>query len=130
MGWSIGYDSQWKRDIGYGVPAICDHPSCVTKIDRGLAYVCAQQRPYGGENGCGLFFCYDHATHGKHLCLRCATGMEPFEAKPDVIEWVRWKLTDGSWEQWRQENPQEVATLRQRLESTCDTSASSSPSKM
>src|SRR4051812_7048849 len=26
MGWSIGYDSNWQRDIGYGVPAFCDHP--------------------------------------------------------------------------------------------------------
>lgn len=26
MGWSIGYDDKWFRDIGYGVPAYCDHP--------------------------------------------------------------------------------------------------------
>ena len=24
MGWQVGYDSKWQRDIGYGVPAICD----------------------------------------------------------------------------------------------------------
>ena len=28
MGWSIGYDEKWQRDIGYGVPAICDYPGC------------------------------------------------------------------------------------------------------
>ena len=28
MGWSIGYDNNWNRDIGYGVPAFCDHPKC------------------------------------------------------------------------------------------------------
>lgn len=29
MGWSVGYDDNWKRDIGYGVPALCDYPDCV-----------------------------------------------------------------------------------------------------
>ena len=28
MGWAIGYDSNWGRDIGYGVIAYCDHPDC------------------------------------------------------------------------------------------------------
>lgn len=23
MGWSIGFDSNWNRDVGYGVPATC-----------------------------------------------------------------------------------------------------------
>jgi len=32
MGWSIGYDGNWKRDIGYGVPAYCDFPGCWTEI--------------------------------------------------------------------------------------------------
>jgi hypothetical protein len=48
MGWSIGYDSKWKRDIGYGVPAPCDLPGCDKEIDRGLAFVCGTE-PYGGE---------------------------------------------------------------------------------
>ncbi len=53
MGWSIGSDGD--RDIGYGVPAECDHPDCTAEIDRGLSYVCGGD-PYGGEYGCGLFF--------------------------------------------------------------------------
>ena len=28
MSWAVGYDSKWQRDIGYGVPSICDHPKC------------------------------------------------------------------------------------------------------
>jgi len=52
MGWSIGFDSRWNRDIGYGVPAYCDHPKCNEEIDRGLAYVCCGEQPYGGEHGC------------------------------------------------------------------------------
>jgi len=50
MGWSIGFDSSWNRDIGYGVPAYCDHPKCSKKIDRGLSYVCGGE-PYGGGGG-------------------------------------------------------------------------------
>jgi hypothetical protein len=55
MGWSIGYDSKWQRDIGYGVPGVCDDPACAEKIDRGLSYVCGGE-PYGGDEGCGLYF--------------------------------------------------------------------------
>jgi hypothetical protein len=25
VSWQIGYDRRWKRDIGYGVPCVCDH---------------------------------------------------------------------------------------------------------
>jgi len=32
MSWSIGYDNNWNRDIGYGVPAICDYPGCDKKV--------------------------------------------------------------------------------------------------
>lgn len=39
MGWSVGFDENWQRDIGYGVPAYCDHPQCKAEIDRGLDYV-------------------------------------------------------------------------------------------
>lgn len=111
MGWAIGYDENWKRDIGYGVPAFCDHPGCRREIDRGLSYVCAEQEPYGGNNGCGLFFCPEHAANGKNKCQRCVNKADPFEAKPDHPKWIEWKLTDISWEPWRNENPGEVAKL-------------------
>jgi hypothetical protein len=106
MGWSIGFDNNWNRDIGYGVPAICDYPECNEKIDRGLSYVCGGD-PYGGEDGCGLFFCNKHlAIENEHQqCKRCIDGEEPFEPKPDVDEWVKHKLTDKSWAEWRKENP-------------------------
>ena len=107
MGWAIGYDGNWKRDIGYGVPSICDHPDCDEKIDRGLAYVCGSE-PHGGDVGCGLFFCPKHLIYGrkgKSICARCQKYRKPFEAKPDVREWIEWKLTDESWSRWRSENP-------------------------
>jgi hypothetical protein len=70
MGWAIGYDDNWDRDIGYGVPGECDAPGCHARIDRGLGYVCGGQ-PYGGEKGCGLFFC------GKHLFMTAGPAVQP-----------------------------------------------------
>ncbi len=114
MGWSLGYDDNWKRDIGYGVPAFCDHPGCGKKIDRGLAHVCCDQEPYGGDNGCGLYFCSDHQRYdGK--CKRCATGKPPFKPTPDHPDWMRHKLADESWQQWRDENPEDVEKIKAAL---------------
>jgi hypothetical protein len=118
MGWSIGFDSNWNRDIGYGVPATCDHPDCNAKIDRGLSHVCSGE-PYGGEHGCGLYFCGHHLfaddEHDCYRCERCLTGEKPFDATPDHPEWIRWKLTDESWQDWRDANPDEVAKLSAAL---------------
>jgi len=115
MGWSIGYDERWKRDIGYGVPATCDHPGCGKEIDRGLSYVCGGQ-PKGGDRGCGLYFCEDHLHHHERLpqlCSRCSPRvLKPFEPTPDTPEWINWKLTDESWQQWRDEHPDEVAAMK------------------
>jgi hypothetical protein len=105
MGWQIGYDSNWKRDIGYGVPCLCDFPRCNEEIHRGLSYVCGSDA-YGGEKGCGLFFCGKHLNHsrGVHLCSRCLNYRPPFDPKPDIQEWIDWKMTDESWAEWRKEN--------------------------
>jgi len=111
MNWSVGYDSDWQRDIGYGVPSICDHPDCDERIDRGLSYVCGGE-PYGGE-GCGLFFCQKHLSG--IFCERCLRTLEPFNAKPDVLEWIQHKLTDESWAHWRAANPEEVERIKSRL---------------
>jgi hypothetical protein len=110
MGWSYGYVD--GRDVGYGVPALCDHPDCSEEIDRGLAYICGSDIG-GGEYGCGLFFCDKHtmyrrprgADHMIQLCPRCYRYRPPYKPKPDVPEWLRWKLRDGSWYEWRKENP-------------------------
>lgn len=121
MSWSIGFDSDWKRDIGYGVPAYCDHPGCNAEIDRGLSYVCGGE-PYGQPRGCGLYFCEKHLSfHGARidgeiktvqLCERCAPKRKkPFPAKPDHPEWIQHKLTDPSWEQWREENREWVEKI-------------------
>lgn len=109
MGWSIGWDNNWKRDIGCGVPAYCDHPKCSKEIDRGLAYVCGGQ-PYGGEKGCGLYFCSEHLYFHdfidgecEQVCRRCDTHKKPYKPKPEHPEWIQFKMTDLSWEEWRNE---------------------------
>lgn len=114
MSWSVGFDSNWNRDIGYGVPSICDHPGCKEEIHRGLAHVCGGE-PYGGEDGCGLFFCDFHG--GGNLCSHCKEGGEPFTPTPDLTDWNRWKLSDRSWKKWRDENPEEVARITKELAS-------------
>lgn len=126
MSGAIGYDEDWNRDVGYGVPAICDHPGCNKEIDRGLSYVCGGE-PYGGQLGCGLYFCEQHLESAEYVtgtesttftamvCQRCADCDEPFTPKPDVPKWNQWKLTDQSWQRWRDENPEAVATLRASL---------------
>jgi hypothetical protein len=121
MSWAIGYDDHWQRDVGYGVPAFCDHPGCAEKIDRGLAHVCGGE-PFGGEHGCGLHFCSKHMTYrttrdGEMVqnCYRCSHYKPPYRPKPDHPEWTRWKLTDESWGYWRSENPDLVARLRSQV---------------
>lgn len=109
MGWAIGYDENWNRDIGYGVPATCDHPGCGAAIDRGLSFVCGGDA-YGGEHGCGLFFCRDHMTYAgdrrddAHLCAKCYAGKgKTYSPTPDVAEWVEHKATHPTWAAWRKE---------------------------
>lgn len=117
MSWAVGFDTNWKRDIGYGVPAECDHPRCRTTIDRGLGCVCGGEA-LGGEAGCGLFFCGEHLSSVRvwgvrvaQLCSRCRNRKPPFAAKPDHLNWIRHKLSHESWAAWRQENPDEVKRL-------------------
>jgi hypothetical protein len=123
MGWAIGYDHNWQRDIGYGVPCKCDHPGCERDIHRGLAHVCGGE-PHGGDVGCGLFFCSAHLwmARGTQCCNRCRRYRAPYkQPKPDVPEWLRWKLRDYSWKQWRDENPLEVRDIRSRLRAYAET---------
>lgn len=117
MGWSIGWCSNWRRDIGYGVPSQCDHPKCKKRIHRGVAYVCGGVH---GDDGCGLHFCSKHLLYADNkdspVCERCAADKEAFKPKPDLPVWVRHKLRDKTWQQWRDENPKEVAEMKRSLE--------------
>jgi hypothetical protein len=124
MGWSIGFDSKWNRDIGYGVPATCDYPGCGEDIDRGLSFVCGSE-PRGGERGCGLYFCGRHLTGSRKVgdryvwvCGRCDKNRAPYDPTPDTREWIEWKLTDESWAAWRVENPQAVSAMKAAISRT------------
>jgi hypothetical protein len=108
MGWSIGFDDRWARDIGYAVPAYCDFPGCGKTIDRGLSYVCGAE-PYGGDHGCGLFFCGEHLFANRQRCSRCHNHRPPFKPTADHPAWVAFKLLDPSWDEWRAEHPEFVA---------------------
>jgi hypothetical protein len=113
MGWSLGFDSNWNRWIGYGVPAYCDYPGCNEKIDRGLNYICGGE-PYGGNRGCGLYFCEKHLIINQklpQLCDKCNKRLKPFKPKKEHPEWIKHLLTDQSWKEWREENKDEVDNL-------------------
>ena len=117
MSWEVGFDERWNRDVGYGVPSVCDHPDCDEEIDRGLAYVCGGE-PYGGDHGCGLFFCEEHRAFASDrdasLCDRCANDLDHYAPKEDTMEWAEWKLEDESWREWREQNPNTVREMLER----------------
>jgi hypothetical protein len=125
MGWAVGWDSEKRRWIGYGVPAVCEHPDCDEEIDRGLAYRCGDL----SDDGCNMFFCENHLAYAYDaeqnelsdwaLCERCIWNLEheddwvqTFPLKPDTREWAEHVLTDSSWEQWRREEPAQVAQMQ------------------
>lgn len=122
-----------KRFGGYGVPTICEHPDCNEEIDRGVSYACGDE-PFS-EIGCDRYFCSKHLvwyTHNestgkkcKHkrdcdcrnvdVCERCANNKSPFPYKPEHKDWVHHLLTDESWQEWRNENKEEVKEMQNIL---------------
>lgn len=112
MSWAVGYDHERDRDIGYGVPCICEHPKCRREIDRGLAFLCGDIHKDGG---CKLYFCGNHlySTSRGSRCKSCLQRRrKSYKAKPDVRAWLRHKLRHESWRQWRKENPAQVAAMK------------------
>ena len=109
MSWAVGTGKD-GRDIGYGVPSVCDHPKCCKRINRGLSYVCGMINTDGEDRGCGLHFCDAHMRNSVkygQLCLRCwPRKRAPFDRKPDIKEWVTHKMTDPSWQEWRDQQQQ------------------------
>ncbi len=112
MGYSVYRDVEGHdRWAGYGVPAECDWADCHAKIDRGMAYKCEEHYDLTVEDvveaeGCGLYFCGKHDTDFEQHW-----DMKP---KPDSPEWERHMLNDPSWQQWRDENPEKTAEMKER----------------
>ncbi|MBI1625217.1 hypothetical protein [Comamonas suwonensis] len=102
MGYSVGWDSDNNRWMGYGVPSTCEHPECNEKVDRGMGCSC---------EGCGLAFCGKHWHMG--FCEPCLNltdvgeypdGINPFRAKPEHPEWLGHLRNDPTWAEWRKDN--------------------------
>jgi len=71
MGWGYGVEPS-GREIGYNVPAVCAHPECNEKIDRGLGCACGDTHG-AHENCCDEYFCEKHLIYSKHgfVCAEC-----------------------------------------------------------
>lgn len=118
MGFGVYWMAERGQFAGYEVPAICEHPDCTAKINRGLGCRCngkpAAQVGEGddmvAEEPCGRFFCGQHG--GESTCARCAVGGEPYPIKPDIQEWIDHLLTDKTWRRWRAENEPWVSEHR------------------
>jgi len=124
MSWAVGTGKD-GRDVGYGVPALCDHPGCNVKIDRGLPYVCGMINTEGEERGCGLHFCQAHMRYAQkygQLCRHCWPRplKKGLTRKPDLPEWTIHKLTDPSWSDWREANPEEVSAIKTELQTQAE----------
>ena len=59
-----------------------------------------------------FIFCGKHLSGFPPLCSKCLKKEEPFTPKKDHPDWIRHKLKDESWEQWRKENKGEVKKLK------------------
>jgi hypothetical protein len=111
MGYGV-YD-EGHRWAGYMVPAECDFPDCPEMIDRGLGYKCEMHGYWEDDDtfieldGCGLFFCTDHAwDYESH---------DAIEPKGDHPKWLWWILSSPSWKQWREESPKLAAEYERLL---------------
>ncbi len=113
-----------ERWAGYGVPTVCEYPTCNEEIDRGMAYACGGE-PFS-EVGCDRYFCEKHrVSHGFNrggyreyveVCERCDKKKPPFPYKTESTKWVKHLLTDKSWKEWREKNPDEVKRLKTPIE--------------
>ena len=113
MGYAVGWDEEYGRFRGYGVPAWCDG-MCGTKIDRGMGWevegydeLDEDGEPIGEPDGMRLY-----------LCSNCDVNDldEDGHLPPEHPEWLEHVLTDDSWATWRDENPVRVDMYKESLE--------------
>lgn len=97
MGWGDCGDDSQGRPIGYNFSAVCDHPECDEKIDRGLAYVCGDMH---GEDcySCEKYYCYAHRNVtvlvGDDVYAVCGECEEGFKDKDSGVKWDEF---EGAW---------------------------------
>lgn len=110
MGWAVCWCSEWKRDVGYGVPAYCDYPGCTEEIDRGLGYACTENHYGMNDESCGRYYCSTHecAEWNEETEERICGHDDDNHISEDHPRWIHHKLTDETWGPWRDENPEWV----------------------
>lgn len=138
MGYSVYFSDKNNRWQGYGVPAYCDHPDCNNVIDRGIGYVCCDNQNHSAS--CGGFYCElhryqmvyedeiqdmsDEELNGLGIDSReersqeddgiiCCTH-KPIESK-EHPDWLNHVLTDDSWDEWRNKNPEMTRKYQELL---------------
>lgn len=138
MGYSIGYCKTHKRDIGYGVPAPCDHPECNEIIDRGMGYACCEG--FNHSANCKGYFCEEHRWNYvlqdelEHMSpeelealglsadaqaldedsgiIRCRHTIQPHK---EAVVWLEYILNDESWEKFRTKFPERMERFKKLL---------------
>jgi len=76
MSWAKGIVE--GKHVGYAVNAMCEHPGCKKRINRGLAYKCGNDIG-SGDGFCNGFFCREHLYYlgrgGVQVCQSCANDV-------------------------------------------------------
>ena len=100
----MGYGVYWAngRWQGYEIPAFCDYPGCKEEIDRGMGW----QHQEDEEEPPSVFCCLDHTLE----------PIELFEVEEkEHPEWLKHILTDESWKEWRNKEPEIVKKYKAML---------------
>lgn len=146
MGYSVYYSDKNTRFQGYAMHAYCDHPGCKNEIDRGMGYVCCGNQDHPNSCGgfycaehadlCTLISedefeeALDDEEVQEQLESYGLTEMpvfdedgyfyhcqhEPIEKDKEHPQWLNHVLTDESWEEWRNANPE----MRQKYQDLLD----------
>lgn len=109
MGYSVyEHGGRWQ---GYGVPAYCDHKKCFEEIDRGMGFQheIDKEECYG-DGTPNLFVCRKHSRANRRSVI--------VDLEKEHPGWLQHILTDETWEQWRNENPDLVEKYKHLLESS------------
>lgn len=143
MGYSLYFSDKNNRFQGYNMHAYCDHPGCKNEIDRGMGYVCCGNQDHENSCGgfycsehselCTLitedeFEGLEDDEVQEQLEHYGLTEMpvfdedgyfyhcqhQPIEKDKEHPDWLQHVLTDETWQEWREKEP-EMAKHYQEL---------------
>jgi len=113
---NMGYAVYWAngRWQGYGVPAYCDYPGCKEEIIRGIGHSIDYV-----EIGSGMGYAHDEEENYPNVfCCSEHQDQELNSFMPEKKEHPKWLnhiLTDDSWKQWREKEPEMVLKYKKML---------------